>query len=188
MTKRWKKKVDWVLGLDLEKAGALVQSRITGAFQAIRDRLPELPIESFVRVDTNGIRERNRQVIAEFLKRHPRDEHILMAAATDMGALGALDAIREARREKHVFLAGQDCIPEALAEIGSSANPWLGSVSHEAASYGPRLIELALALLRGEAVPPYNYVETRLVTRETLRQKGRISPGKPRKTGAIGGS
>jgi ribose transport system substrate-binding protein len=33
------------------------------------------------------------------------------------------------------------------------------------ATYGPRLIQLGLALLNGESVPPYNYVEHRLVSR-----------------------
>jgi len=34
-------------------------------------------------------------------------------------------------------------------------------------TYGPRLIHLGLALLHGQTVPPYNYVEHRLITRET---------------------
>ena len=44
----------------------------------------------------------------------------------------------------------------------------IGSISHEAESYGPRLIQLGIALLRGYAVPPYNYVRHRIVTPETL--------------------
>lgn len=166
--RRWHQKVDWVLGLDIEEAGPLVQSRITGAFQGIRDKLPELPVESYVRIDTRGMRERSRKMIADFLKRHPKDKHILIAAATDTGALGAMEAIRELKREKHVFLVGQDCIPEALDEIRRPGSPWLGSVSHEAASYGPRLIQLGLSILRGQTVAPYNHVEHKLMTRETL--------------------
>ena len=44
----------------------------------------------------------------------------------------------------------------------------IGSVSHEADSYGPRLIQLGIALLRGYTVPPYNYVRHRVVTPENL--------------------
>lgn len=164
----WKKHVDWVLGLDIEEAGPLVQSRITGAFQGVRNKLPDLPVESFVRIDSRGMRDRSRKVIAEFLNRHPRDRHILIAAATDTSALGALEAVHDLKRGKHVYLAGQDCIPEALDEIRKPDSPLLGSVSHEAASYGPRLIQLGLSILRGQTVPPYNHVEHKLVTRETL--------------------
>jgi len=35
-------------------------------------------------------------------------------------------------------------------------------------TYGPRLIQLGIALLRGNIVPPYNYVRHRAVTPETL--------------------
>lgn len=168
----WGQKVDWVLGLDIEEAGSLVQSRITGAFQGIRGKLPDLPVESYVRIDTRGIRDRSRKVISDFLNRHPKDRRILIAAATDTAALGALEAVRELKREKHVFIAGQDCIPEALEEIRKPGSPWLGSVSHEAASYGLRLIQLGLSILRGQTVAPYNHVEHKLVTREILENHG----------------
>lgn len=165
----WDGKVDWVLGLDIEDAGPLVQSRTTGVFQGIRSRMPELPIECFVRMDGRGIREKSARVITEFLNRHPKDRHILIAAATDTSALGALEAARELKRERHVAIVGQDCIPEVIEEMQRPESPWIGSVSHEAGNYGPMLIQLGLAILRGQTVPPYNYVEHKLVTADALR-------------------
>jgi len=161
---KWEGKVDWVLGLDIENAGPLVQSRITGAFQVIRNQLTDLPVEKFVRADVRGMRDSSYRLIADFMKRHPKDRHILIAAATDSSALGALDAVREQKRERHVAIAGQDCIPEAIEEMKRADTPWIGSVSHEAGTYGPRLIQLGLSILRGLTVPPYNYVEHKLVT------------------------
>jgi ribose transport system substrate-binding protein len=167
---KWDGKVDWVLGLDIENAGPLVQSRITGVFQAIRSRLPDLPVEKFVRADVRGMRDLSYRLILDFLKRHPKDRHILIAAATDSSALGALDAVRELKRDKHVAIAGQDCIPEAIEEMKRTDTPWIGSVSHEAGTYGPRLIQLGLSILRGLTVPPYNYVEHKLVTASMVRE------------------
>jgi ribose transport system substrate-binding protein len=167
---RWGGKVDWVLGLDIEDAGPLVQSRITGAFQELKNRLPALPIEDFVRMDTRGMRDRSRRMVAEFLNRHPKDRHILIAGATDSSALGALEAARELKRERHVAIVGQDCIPEAIDEMGRPGSSWIGSISHEANSYGPRLIQLGLSILRDVTVPPYNYVEHRVMTAEMVRQ------------------
>src|ERR1700728_4374671 len=126
-TANWEGKVDWVIGLDIENAGPLVQSRITGVFQGIRNLLPDVPIEDFVRVDGRGMRDPSFRLIAEFLKRHPKDRHILIAAATDSSALGALEAVREQKREKHVAIAGQDCIPEAMEEMKRGDTPWIGS-------------------------------------------------------------
>ena len=130
--------------------------------------IPDLPVESFVRIDGRGMRDRSKKLISDFLQRHPKDKHILIAAATDSSALGAVDAVREQKRERHVAIVGQDCIAEAIEEMRKDKSPLIGSVSHETSSYGPSLIHLGLSLLRGQTVPPYNYVEHKMVTRESL--------------------
>jgi ribose transport system substrate-binding protein len=114
------------------------------------------------------MRDRSKKLVSDFLQRHPKDKHILIAAATDSSALGAVDAVREHKRERHVAIVGQDCIAEAIAEMRKDRSPLIGSVSHEISSYGPSLIHLGLSLLRGQTVPPYNYVMHRMVTRESL--------------------
>jgi ribose transport system substrate-binding protein len=167
-TNAWDGKVDWVLGLDLAGAGPLVQSRITGAFEGVRTGHPELPVELFVRIDGKGMRDRSKKLVSDFLLRHPKDKHILIAAATDSSALGAVDAAREQKREKHVAIVGQDGIAEAIEEMRKEKSPLIGSVSHETTSYGPSLIHLGLMILRGQTVPPYNYVTHKMVTRESL--------------------
>jgi ribose transport system substrate-binding protein len=169
-TSKWKKKVDWVLGLDVAEAGAFVQSRITGAFEGIRSLLPEIPQESFVRLDGRGMRETSARVVGEFFKRHARTDRILVAAATDTSALGALQATLDAQREKNVAIVGQDCIPEVLEELKKPQSPVIGSISHEAHTYGPRLIQLGVAILRGHTVPPYNYVQHRVVTAGMMQE------------------
>lgn len=166
-TKFWDRKINWVVGLDLPEAGLLVQSRMTGVFEGIRGGIPDLPVECFVRMDGRGMRDRSRKLVADFLDRHPTDKHILIAASTDSSALGALEAVRELHREKNVVIVGQDCIPEAIIEMEKPGSPFIGSVSHEASSYGPSLIHLALSILRGQTVPPYNYVAHRMVTPQT---------------------
>jgi ribose transport system substrate-binding protein len=166
--KAWAGKVNWIIGLDLPEAGLLVQSRITGAFEGVRSGIPDLPVEAFVRIDDRGMRDRSRKLISDFLERHPRDRHILIAANSDTSALGALDAVREKKREKHVAIVGQDCIAEAVTEMRKPGSPLIGTVSHEAGSYGPSLMHLGLALLRGQTVAPYNYVAHKVVTPHSL--------------------
>lgn len=161
----WDGKVNWVLGLDLEEAGPLVQSRITGAFEGVRSQIPKVPIESFVRINARGMREKSYQLVREFLGRHAR-ERILIAAATDTSALGALQAARELKHEQHIAVVGQDCIEEAMKEISTPGTPLIGTVSHEAQTYGSRLIQLGMAMLGGHSVPPYNYVEHKVVERK----------------------
>ncbi len=166
--RKWKGKVDKVVGVGFNEAGSFVQSRIAGAFDAIRQRLPELAAESYFQIEGRGMREASRRATVEFLRTCRNGEHTLVAAATDSSALGVLDAIREAGREASFAIVGQDCIPEALDEMRTGVSALFGSISHQAESYGPRLIQLGIALLRGYTVPPYNYVHHRAVTAETL--------------------
>jgi ribose transport system substrate-binding protein len=164
----WGGSVSWVLGLDLVEAGHLVQSRITGAFEGVRKAHPDVPVEKYVRLDGRGLRENSRKLVRDFLERHPRDKHILIAAATDSSALGAVDAVREQKRERWVAIMGQDCIADAMEEMSVPTSPLIGTVSHETSSYGPNLIELGLAILRGRTVPPYNFITHRLVMRSSV--------------------
>lgn len=164
----WKGKPDWVVGLDIAEAGSFVQSRVTGAFQGVRSRLPNIPADRFMRLEGGGLRQRSYQAMIAFLRNHKKQK-ILVAAATDTSALGALQAVRELGLEKTVAIVGQDCIPEVLEEMRSHEDGLIGSVSHEAHTYGPRLIQLGLAILRGSAVPPYNFVSHKLVTPASLK-------------------
>jgi ribose transport system substrate-binding protein len=166
--RQWKGNADYVLGLGFAEAGSFVQSRITGAFDAIRQRLDEIPPDRFVQIEGRGMREPSRLAVAEFLQSHPRDERFLVAAATDSSALGVLDAVRQAGREEHFAIVGQDCIPEVMEEMRSGKSAMIGSISHEVETYGPRLIQIGIAILRGHAVPPYNYVRHRVFTPESL--------------------
>ncbi len=167
--KQWGGKVDWIIGLEIPEAGLLVQSRITGAFEGIKSLVADIPVECFVRIDGRGMREKSRKLISDFLERHPKDRRILIAASNDTSALGAVDAVRQHGRERHVAIVGQDCIADAVAEMRKDKSPLIGTVSHETNSYGPSLIHLGLALLRGQHVPPYNYVDHKLVMRESLK-------------------
>jgi ribose transport system substrate-binding protein len=171
--RNWGGKVRWALGLDLDEAGPLVRSRVTGAFEGIRRQLPNTPAEFMVRMDARGMREQSGRLVLDFLRRHPKDRGILIAAATDTSALGAVEAVRELKREKYVAIVGQDCIPEVLEEISKADSPLIGSVSHEAHSYGPMLIHLGLSLLSGHRIAPYNYVEHKLVTGAWLRKSAK---------------
>jgi ribose transport system substrate-binding protein len=165
---KWKGKVDWVLGVGFAEAGSFVQSRISGAFDGIRDRIGYISPDRFVQIEGRGMRQPSQLAITKFLAGRSKGERILIAAATDSSALGVLDAARQLGIEDDIAIAGQDCIPEVIEEMRTGTSAIIGSVSHEAESYGPRLIQLGISLMRGYTVPPYNYVHHRVVTPETL--------------------
>jgi ribose transport system substrate-binding protein len=166
--RKWKGKVDQVVGVGFIEAGSFVQNRITGAFDGIRERFKELSADQFVQIDGRGMREASRNAMSKLLRRGRPGEHTLVAAANDTSALGVLDAVREAGEEANFAIVGQDCIPEVLEEMGKGTSAIVGTISHEPETYGPRLIQLGISILRGYTVPPYNYVHYRAVTPETL--------------------
>ena len=141
---------------------------ITGAFEGVRRALPDVPLERFVRVDARGSSDKSYKLTIEFLRRHPKDRGILIAAADDKSALGALRAVKQIECEKHVAIVGQDCTPDVMDEMKIVGTPLVASVSHEVHTYGPRLMQLGLALLRGQHIAPYHYVDHKLVTAEAL--------------------
>lgn len=169
----WRGKASWVLGLAIKEAGALVHSRITGAFAGIKSRVASLSDDRYVSLNAEGLRGRSHKLMLDFLKGHPRDRGILVAAATDTSALGALQAVRDTKRENDVAIVGQDCIPEVLDEMSIPGTCLIGSVSHEANSYGPQLIQLGLAILNGQQLAPYNYVKHKLISASTQARRAR---------------
>jgi ribose transport system substrate-binding protein len=166
--RKWKSKVDWVLGVGFAEAGSFVQNRISGAFLGIRDRLPDISADRFIEIEGRGMRRPSQLAVAEFIRNHRKSERVLVAASTDSSALGVLDAALQAGREQDFAIVGQDCIAEVVAEMATGRSSIIGSISHEVEFYGPRLIQLGIALLRGDHVPPYNYVRHKAVTAESL--------------------
>ena len=166
--RKWKGKVDRVVGVGFSEAGSFVQNRIAGAFDGIGERFKELTPDRFVRIEGRGMREASKKAMNDYLRGRKPGEHTLVAAATDSSALGVLDAVREARQEQNFAIVGQDCIPEVMEEMRGGSGAMVGSISHEPETYGPRLIQLGIAILRGYTVPPYNYVHHKAVTPETL--------------------
>jgi ribose transport system substrate-binding protein len=166
--RKWKGKVDRVVGVGFSEAGTFVQNRIAGAFDGIRERFKDLGADRFSQIEGRGMRDASKRAMGEFLRSCRQGEHTLVAAATDSSALGVLDAVRAAELEANFAIVGQDCIPEVMEEMRGGSSAIVGSVSHEPETYGPRLIQLGIAILRGYTVPPYNYVHHKAVTPETL--------------------
>jgi len=173
--RRWNGVVDHIIGVGFREAGSFVQSRIIGAFDGIRELLPSVTAAQFSQVEGRGMREASHKAMLPILRSQRSGARVLVATATDSSALGVLDAARELGREADLAIAGQDCIPEVLEEMRSGTSALVGSVSHEVETYGPRLIQLGIALLRGNIVPPYNYVPHRGVTPESLAAEGSLA-------------
>ena len=172
----WDGKADWLLCIGFAEGGSFVESRITGAFEGLRQRICTLPADRLVRIEGRGMRHPTSVAVAEFLRNRSKGKRVLVTAATDASALGVLDAARQAGREQDFAIVGQDCTPEVVEEM-QKGSAIVGSISHQAESYGPRLIQIGISIMRGYAIPPYNYVKHSVVTPARLKTGGTIIDG-----------
>ena len=164
----WSGKVDIFVGLGVEQAGTQVGSRISAGLRAITKELDGAPQMKVILRDCRGLGENSRAIVAEVLEKNPAARHILVATISDTSALGAVQAVREMKRQKHVAIASQDCVAEAVTEMKKANSPLIGSISHEAHTYGPRLIQIGLSRLKNEQVDPYYFVQHRVVRKEEI--------------------
>jgi ribose transport system substrate-binding protein len=173
----WSGAVDHVVGLDSQGAGLSVQSRITGAFDAIREKLPDVSESQFVKLNCHGKRDGALHSMLAFLNTFPEARHILVATTTDTSAMGAIEATKRLRRQRHVVIVGQNCTQDALKELKDASSPLIASVSHELGRYGPRLVRLGMGLLKGQGVAGYNYMPHSIVWKGAAALSGAGSDG-----------
>jgi len=88
-----------------------------------------------------------------------------VAANNDEMAIGARMAIREAGVQ-HVLVAGVDATPDGLAAMRSGE--MVLSVYQNPQKEGAQAVDDALALLAGQSVPQYDWIDFALVTDRTL--------------------
>jgi ribose transport system substrate-binding protein len=165
--RNWGGQIDEVLMVQLLRAGPTPQSRIRGMVEGIR---ATLHLEEECRIsmlDGDG----QFQTTLEQVRRHLRrshGQHVLVGAANDPSALGALRGFEEAGRILSCAVVGQNAEPEARAELRNPKTRLVGSVAFFPENYGDGLIRLALGILSGRPVPPAVLTKHRLITPENV--------------------
>ncbi len=93
---------------------------------------------------------------------------MLVGAANDSSALGALRAYEEAGRASECAIVGQNAEPEARAELRSANTRLIASVAYFPEKYGDGLLKLALELLSRKAVPPAVFTTHQTITTDNV--------------------
>jgi ribose transport system substrate-binding protein len=165
--RNWASEVDEVLLIGLMRAGAIPQNRIRGMIAGLKEAM-RMPDDRPVReIDGDG----QFNVALEMVRKHLRrctSKRILVGAANDPSALGALRAFEEAGRAAECAIVGQNCEPEARDELRRQGTRLIGSVAYFPEKYGSGLIRLALDILAHKPVPPAVFVKHQLVTPEDV--------------------
>jgi len=107
----------------------------------------------------------------ESVRRHLRGskaKRILVGAATDPSALGALRAFQETGRTHECAIVGHNAEPEGRKELREPNTRLIGSVAYFPEKYGAQVMRLALDLLEKKPTPPAVFMRHQLVTAENV--------------------
>lgn len=165
--KYWEGAVDEILMIELARAGPLPQARIRGMLAGINEVIHTPESCPVVHLDGDG-QFRNA---LERVRNHLREtsaRRILVGAANDPSALGALRSFQEAGRADQCVIVGQNAEKEAREEMREPRTRLIGSVGFFPEKYGDGLIRLALDILAKKAVPPAVFIKHQLITPDNL--------------------
>jgi ribose transport system substrate-binding protein len=165
--KHWQGAVDEVLLLEISRAGSVPQARIRGMLAGLHETLREVDQTRVLRMDGDGLFRATLEVVRRHL-RTTKSKRILVGAATDPSALGALRAFQEAGRAADCAVVGHNAEPDGRAELREPRTRLIGSVGYFPERYGPGLLRLALDLLAGKATPPAVFIKHHLITPENV--------------------
>ncbi len=135
-------------------------SRLRGFRDAIKDA-PGVTIVASQ--PANWERDQGFNVFQNMLQARPDIDTVF--AASDLMALGAIEAIAAARRTGTIRVVGFDALDDAKTAI--AAGSMAASVAQFPYEMGKAAVEAAVRLIRGETVAPEIKISLELVTRGT---------------------
>lgn len=162
-TEHWGGQVDEIVLIQSSVSGPVLDARVLGIYDGLRDVLPRSAKVPLYRYDTHARYENTLDTVRRHLRRS-RAERILVGGVNDASALAALEAFREFAREEHCAVIGQDAVLESRWEMRRANTRLIGSVAYFPETYGERLIRLALDILENRAHPPAVFTRHRLIT------------------------
>jgi ribose transport system substrate-binding protein len=159
--------LDEILVIELHRAGSLPKARIRGLLAGLSEVMRTPEPHRIVPIDGDG----QFQTTLDRVRKHLRESkgrRILVGAANDSSALGALHAFREAGRAEECAIVGQNAEPEARAELRSARTRLIASVAYFPEQYGDGLVRLALDILVRKPVPPAVFTRHQIITPENV--------------------
>ncbi len=139
-------------------------SRLRGFRDAVKDA-PGITIAASQ--PANWERDQGFNVFQNMLQAHPDIDAVF--AASDLMALGAVEAIAAAGRTGKIRVVGFDALDDAKKAI--AAGTMDASVAQFPAEMGRVAVESAVKVIRGETLPPDTMVKLEMVTKDSLASK-----------------
>jgi len=133
--------------------------------KGFRDGLQAYPGIKLVAVQTADFdRAKGLSVMENILQAQKKIDAVF--AQNDEMALGAIQAIAAAKREKEMFVVGFDAIADALAAI--KAGTMAATIAQQPKVMGRLAVENAVKIIKKQRVSKFTPVPLKLVTKQTM--------------------
>lgn len=166
----WQGRLDVLLRLESVRVGPVVGARLQGQQEGLESIVGPLAEDQVISIDSPVIVDIAESAVRDLLSKLPLESHIGIVAINDDAALGVLAAFEEAGRLHQVVAVGQNADRLGRAALRRSGFPFIGSTRYAAEEYGEKILELALKILEGQAVPPAVYNQHVFITGENVDQ------------------
>ncbi len=162
----WGGYVDRLLVMTESRVITALRERVERMVKGLNDSLPFLISSTdTVYVDGGSSRANASERARQVLETWSDYRHIGVVCTNDDSALGVLDAARAMGIEDRIAVCGYGADEQARAEIMKPESRFVASADLHFEQYGPRLMELALRILRRERVPRENFIEPTVVVK-----------------------
>lgn len=165
----WRGTADRLLLLPA-KWGSAIEVRMTGIRNHVLNRIKTLRKSDIFTTASGLTTHDGYRATKEFLQQFARrGAKILIAALSDLLAIGASRAVTKMGLERCVAIVGQGGGSDGRSAI-RRGGPFIASVAYFPETYGERLIPLALRVLAGDRVPLISYTDIVVLTRANVDQ------------------
>jgi ribose transport system substrate-binding protein len=165
---RWDGKVDKVLALTETRVLDAVKARTTATIDTLISQFNYDP-HNVLYIDCGHERALTVERTLGVLQSWSQYERIAAIGFSEDPTLGIIEAVRMLGRESSVAVVGQSADEATFEELRRPDTPLIATIGYRPQTYGGHLINLALRILKGEKVPPHNYIELDLYTQESAR-------------------
>jgi ribose transport system substrate-binding protein len=147
----------WVVMGENPDVGEEPEKRISCSEDTIRETIPGIPDDHFVRILNGSFTEQMFEGMTTWLTAHPDAKYILTATINDQGGVGAAAACEAAGRVENCAVVGQDGIQMAYAEFEKpeDESAFKASIGHFPELYGKQMLPMVVDMIEGNPVPDY---------------------------------
>jgi ribose transport system substrate-binding protein len=164
----WRSRFDHVVLVEGAHTSTNVHARLAGVLVGLRDIFETVDESKVIHLHGNANRDASRLAMAELLARLNSRARLLVSGFNDLSAIGVVDAVCAARRERNVAVVGHNAMKEGRSQIRRAGSPFIASIAYFPERYGERLVKLASAMAGGESVAPAAYTEHAILDRNNV--------------------